>query len=214
MKSTKKRILAVIVATLTVIVGTLLVCNLLVVNYAKGRCFDEVSAIPHNKVGLLLGTSPKLRNGRNNVYFTYRINTTVALYKAGKIDFILVSGDNCKKEYNEPEEMKNALMAQGIPAERIFLDYAGFRTLDSVVRANKVFGQNSFTIISQKFHNERALYLAKHYGIEAVAMNARDASAFWGFKTQCREKLARVKLFVDLLIGKKPKFLGEEIEIK
>lgn len=212
--SAKKTIIISVASAFCLAVIAMFVCNKLVVDNATGKCYDDVNLISHNKVGLLLGTSPKLKSGRNNVYFDYRISTTVELYNAGKIDYVLVSGDNRKATYNEPEEMQKALMAQGIPEDRIILDFAGFRTLDSVVRANKVFGQNSFTIISQKFHNERALYLCRHYGIYAIAMNARDASAFWGLKTQVREKLARVKLFVDFLVGKQPRFLGEKIEIK
>lgn len=104
-------------------------------------------------------------------------------------------------------------MAQGIPESRIFLDYAGFRTLDSVVRAKEIFGQDRFTVISQKFHNERAVYLARHYDIEAIGFNAQDVSVNNGFKTRIREWLARVKVFVDLLTNKQPKFLGEQIEI-
>lgn len=192
---------------------TAVICNGVVARYAEGKCYDSVEEIPHNKVGLLLGTSPKVKSGRSNVYFTNRISTTVALFNAGKIDYVLVSGDNRRNDYNEPEMMKKALLAQGVPPECIVLDYAGFRTLDSVVRANKVFGQSTYTIISQKFHNERALYLAKHFGIEAIAMNAKDATVFYGFKTLLREKLARVKLFVDLLVGKQPKFLGDQITI-
>lgn len=192
----------------------IVMCNRRVTNSAMGKCYDEVGLIPHNKVGLLLGTAPRLGNGCRNAYFDYRIEATVNLYKAGKIDYVLISGDNRKQDYNEPEEMRNALVAGGIPSEKIVLDYAGFRTLDSVVRADKVFGQKSFTIISQKFHNERALYLAEYFGIDAIALNAKDVSAFWGFKTKCREVLARVKLFIDLQIGKQPKFLGEKIEIQ
>jgi SanA protein len=109
-------------------------------------------------VGLVLGTSQYLKNGYLNWYFKYRIEATVELYKKGKIDFILVSGDNSHKNYDEPTAFKNELIKRGIPADQIYLDYAGFRTLDSVVRAKEIFGQTSITIISQKFHNERAIY--------------------------------------------------------
>ncbi len=210
----KKKIFFIALPLLLLLaIVAMFVCNRMVTRYAEGKCYDDVSTIPYNKVGLLLGTSPWVRSGKNNAYYDYRIAATVALFKAGKIDYVLVSGDNRKNNYNEPEMMKKSLMAQGIPQERIVLDYAGFRTLDSVVRANKVFGQSSFTVISQRFHNERALYLAKHFGLDAIAMNAKDPSAYYGFKTLAREKLARVKLFVDLLIGKQPKFLGDKITI-
>lgn len=170
--------------------------------------------IPNNNVGLLLGTSPKLKNGKNNLYFDYRITATEELYKAGKIKYILISGDNCKESYNEPEEMKKALMEEGIPEEVIYLDYAGFRTLDSVVRAKEIFGQNQFTIISQKFHNERAIYLAEKNGIKAIGFNAKDVDVHSGLKTQIRERFARVKMFMDLMINKQPHFLGKKVVLE
>ena len=126
----------------------------------------------------MLGTSPKLRNGEDNLYFLYRIQATADLYKAGKISYILISGDNSRSNYNEPESMKQALIRLGIPSKVIYLDYAGLRTLDSVVRAKKIFGQNSITIISQKFHNERAIFIAQAYGIDALfPMVGESASA-------------------------------------
>ena len=149
-----------------------------------------------------------------NLYFKYRIDATVELYKKGKIDFVLISGDNGNKNYDEPTDFKNELIRHGIPENKIFLDFAGFRTLDSVVRCKEIFGQNSITIISQQFHNERAIYLAKNNEIEAVGFNARDVSGRYGLKVKVREYLARTKVFVDILLGVKPKFLGEKVEIK
>ena len=110
--------------------------------------------------------------------------------------------------------MKNELINRGIPADKIYEDFAGFRTLDSVVRAKEIFGQNSYIIISQKFHNERAIYLAQKNGIEAFGFNAKDVNKYAGIKTKIREYLARTKVFVDFFIGKEPKFGGEKIEIK
>ena len=139
---------------------------------------------------------------------------TVKLYKAGKIDFVLVSGDNGRTEYDEPTDFKDELIKNAIPENKIFLDYAGFRTLDSVVRAKKVFGQKSITIISQEFHNERAIFLAKRHGIKAVGFNAKDVTTRYGLKVEIREYFSRTKVFIDLLLGVQPKFLGEAIEIK
>lgn len=119
-----------------------------------------------------------------------------------------------KEDYNEPEEMKKALMQKGIPEKSIYLDYAGFRTLDSVVRAKEVFGQNRLTIISQRFHNKRAIYLAEKNGIDAIGYNAPNVNAYAGLKTNIRELLARVKMFIDLGIDKQPHFLGEKIIIE
>ena len=170
--------------------------------------------VPTNKVGLVLGTSKWLKDGRPNLYFKYRIQAAYDLYKAGKIKYILVSGDNSFKNYNEPREMHNALVDLGVPSEAIVLDFAGFRTLDSVVRCKKVFGQQNVTIISQPFHNKRALYIASNYGMQAIGYNAKDVNLYSGLKTQLREKLARVKVFIDLyIINKQPKFLGDKIEI-
>jgi SanA protein len=126
----------------------------------------------------------------------------------------VVSGDNGNKRYYEPTEFKNELIEQGIPKNKIFLDNAGFRTLDSVVRIKEIFGQNSVTIISQKFHNERAIYLAEHFNIKAIGFNTKDVFGRYGLKVQIREYLAKVKVFVDILFKVKPKFLGDKIEIK
>lgn len=181
-------------------------CNVQVTIETKKLLYSDITAVPTHKVGLLLGTNPYLKNGNPNKYFTYRIEAAVALYEAGKIQYILVSGDNHKLGYNEPEEMKQALISKGVPEDRIVLDYAGFRTLDSVVRAKEVFANEQFVIISQQFHNERALFLALHNGIKAVGFNAQDVTAYYGFKTRLREYLARTKLFLDLQWGVKPKF--------
>ena len=125
-----------------------------------------------------------------------------------------MSGDNRKKDYNEPEEMKQALVAKGIPVEIIFPDYAGFRTFDSVVRAKEVFGQTEFIVVSQRFHNERAIFIAGKKGIDAVGYNASDVSAYYGFLTKIREYGARCKVFLDMMFRKKPHFLGDPIDIE
>ncbi len=184
----------------------IIACNVQVVQETKKLLYNEIAEVPARKLGLLLGTNPYLKNGTPNKYFLYRVEAAVQLYQAGKIAYILVSGDNHREDYNEPEEMKKALMRKGIPEDRILLDYAGFRTLDSVVRAKEVFGAEDFVAISQRFHNERALFLAKHYGIEGIGFNAQDVTAYYGIKTRLRECLARTKLFVDLWFKVQPKF--------
>lgn len=175
--------------------------------------FDNVQNLPDFKTALVLGTSKTLQNGNPNPYFTKRIKATAELYKSGIIQAIIVSGDNSVKGYNEPEQMKNDLITEGIPAEIIFEDFAGFRTLDSVVRAKEIFGQDKIIIVSQQFHNERAIYLAQKNGIEAFGFNAVDVNSKFGFTTNVREKLARVKVFVDLFFGVDAKFGGEKIVI-
>ncbi len=188
--------------------------NLHVENRTKKDIFTDTKTIPRNKVALLLGTNPINRSGTPNSYFTNRIKTAAKLYHAGKVDFIIASGDNHTRKYDEPTAMKKALMAQGIPESRIIPDYAGFRTLDSVVRAKEVFGCDSLTIISQADHDARALYLAKANGIHAIAMAAPlRASRKVRVRLALREWLARDKMMLDILFGKKPHFLGERIPI-
>ena len=196
-----------------VLLGFILYSNIRIDRYSKGKLYDTVSDVPHYQTALVLGTSPTGRNGGPNLYFLSRIDAAVKLYEAGKIDRILVSGDNRKEEYNEPEDMKKALVGKGIPEEVIFLDYAGFRTLDSVVRAKEVFGQSEFIVVSQKFHNERAVFIAGKKGIKAAGFNATDVRASYGFITHVREWGARCKVFIDLIFGKKPHFLGAPVDL-
>lgn len=136
------------------------------------------------------------------------------LFKAEKIHYLLLSGDNHIKEYDEPTDMKEALLALDIPDSCIILDYAGFRTLDSVVRCKEVFGEDSMTIISQKFHNERALFISNKNNINAIGFNAQEVNKNYSFKTRVREYFARVKCVIDIyLLYTSPKFLGDEIQI-
>lgn len=181
---------------------------------AEDNVTSDIGNLPNEKVGLLLGASKILSNGQPNPYFVNRIKATAELYHAGRIKYIIASGDNSRKNYNEPEDMKNALIELGVPADKIYEDFAGFRTLDSVVRAKEIFGQESFIVISQRFHNERAIYLAHRNGITAYGYNAKDVDKDAGFKTNLREKFARVKVFWDFFFGVEPKFGGEKIEIK
>ena len=210
----KQKIIKTIAWLAVACLALIATCDIAVKATAHGRTYDNVSDIPHNRVGLLLGTNSTTPRGTHNYYYTHRINAAAELFHAGKVDYLLISGDNSSKHYDEPTMMRDSLLLHGVPADRIVLDYAGFRTLDSVIRAKEVFGQSSFTIISQKFHNERALVQARHYGIDAIAYNADDVILGYPWiKVQCRERLARVKLYLDLLTGKQPKFLGEKVNI-
>lgn len=184
--------------------------NLYVDYKSKDFIYCDLQKIPDNKVGLVLGTSKKLANSADNPYFTKRITAAYELYKAKKIQYIIVSGDNGNKHYNEPQDMKQDLMDLGVPEHVIFLDYAGFRTLDSVFRAKQIFDQDSITIISQEFHNQRAVYIAQYLGLNAIGYNAKDVNSTFGRKTIFREKLARVKVIIDQLIAKGPKYLGDK----
>lgn len=178
------------------------------------QIYDSVDEIPVRYVGLVLGCVKKV-GPYDNVFFNARVDAAVKLLQAGKVQFLLVSGDNHRNGYNEPQDMKDALIAKGVPADRIYCDYAGFRTLDSVVRARRIFGQRDMTIISQKFHNERALYMARRLGLpDSVAYNAEDADPEWMFKMYFREIGARFMAVLDVeMFNTEPKFLGEKVNI-
>ena len=176
---------------------------------ATGRIFRNTDQIPHNDVALVLGTARMTRKGNPNLHFTQRINAAVELYRSGKVQHLLVSGDNHIASYDEPTDMMNALVAAGIPTDAITRDYAGFRTLDSGVRANSVFGLKKFTIVTEEFHCPRALWIARQHGLEAVAFAAPDLSARWSLRVKARESLARVLCGLDLyLLNRSPKFPG------
>ncbi|MBQ9356858.1 MAG: YdcF family protein [Prevotella sp.] len=188
-------------------IAVMLICNQIVMNNAKGKVFSEIDSIKYNKVGLLLGTTPQARIGRIiNYFFVYRIDAAERLYKAGKIGKILISGDeNSLDGINEPECMKDSLVARGVPAGATILDGKGYRTICSVVNANKIFGLKCFTIISQEIHNERALYQAEHLGLDmenVQAYNAEIPKSRRAYLTSIREYFARVKMFWDLLTHK------------
>lgn len=210
---TKKLIKKSILLSPLVIIILIFLINFYVEQKTKDYIYDDVDNIPKNEVGLLLGTSKYLTSGIENLYYTYRIQAAVELYENEKIDIIIVSGDNSTKDYNEPVMMMNDLVEKGVKEEDIVLDYAGFRTLDSVVRSKEIFEQNKITIISQRFHNERAIFIAKTKDINAIGYNAKDVNIRYGFKTQIREYLARVKMFFDIAVNKQPKYLGEKILI-
>jgi SanA protein len=177
---------------------------------AAGHEFHSVAALPARDVGLVLGTSRTTRHGRPNLHFNQRIAAAAALYQTGKVRHLLVSGDNHIASYNEPDDMRQALIAAGVPADAITCDYAGFRTLDSVVRAKEVFGLSRCTIISEEFHCPRALWIARRHGLDAVAFAAPDVGLrAWSIRAAAREQFARSWCAVDLyLLHRGPKFLG------
>lgn len=211
----KKKTILLILLMLGIMAGvSIYFSNKTIIKNTEGKLFSDVNNIPYSKVGLLLGTTKYTKKaGFYNPYYTNRIEATNKLLKAGKIKYIIISGDNGRKEYNEPELMRADLIKSGVDSTKIYLDYAGFRTLDSIIRLKEVFGQDSVTVISQKFHNERAVYIASKEGIVATGFNAKDVTAAQGVKTQLREKLARVKVFIDCFFGTKSKFLGKKIRI-
>lgn len=192
----------------------ILLCNYWVIRSTRQQLYSKTADIPANDVGLLLGASKTLKSGYANLFFKFRIEAAVELFKAGKIKHIIVSGDNHKTEYDEATDMRDALIAMGVPDSCITLDYAGFRTLDSMVRCLKVFGQKNVTVISQEFHNQRAIFIGNHYDMKVLAFNAKDVPNQFSLKTRLREYFAKFKAVLDLyLLHTDPKFLGEEVKI-
>lgn len=177
---------------------------------SSGRHTAIVSDVPRGGTGVVLGCAPTIA-GLPNVYFTNRIRAAAALWHAGKVSSLLVTGDNSTKDYNEAEAMKNALVERGVPQEAVCCDFAGLRTLDSIVRASKIFGARRIVIVSQRFHNERALAIASHFGIEAYGLDAPDARRrSHRLRSWVRERAARVAMMLDLFVlQRQPRFLGQ-----
>lgn len=197
---------------LTLLIFGIVVCNRSVKDYSREFLYTSSKEIPANSVGLVLGTSKFAHKGGINPYFQYRMETAYELYSLGKIKHLIVSGDNHVKGYNEPQQMKDYLIDLGVDSSDITMDYAGFRTFDSMIRVKEIFGQNQVTVISQQFHNERAIYLARKNGIEAIAINAK--TPWYSPRMRVREYLAKCKAVLDVYVLKTtPKFLGEKIEI-
>jgi SanA protein len=181
---------------------------------AQGKLSDDLANVPERPVALVLGCAPTLANGRPNRYFTARMKTAADLFHTGKCRYLLVSGDNGRSVYDEPTSMRDALVALGVPESAIVRDYAGFDTLDSVLRAKEVFSQETLLVVSQRFHNERAICIGQHHGMDLYGVNAVDVSGPLGVKVRFREKLARVKTLLDLHLWKsRPKFLGPLLSI-
>jgi SanA protein len=188
--------------------------SLLVIGAARGRTYSDPAAIPARRVGLVLGCSRFLGGGYRNSFFDNRIQAAAQLVRAGKVRYLVVSGDNHVRGYDEPKDMKDSLVQAGVPAENIFCDYAGLRTLDSIVRVREIFGQSAVTIISQEFHNQRAIFIAEHRGIDAIGFNAPEVDAYDSFRTKCRELVARANMLLDLFVFRRgPKYLGEKVII-
>lgn len=205
----------IIVAGMAVMLVILLIwgCDWWVRKAAATHCTSHLASLDEAPVALVLGCSPMLGK-RRNLFFDYRIEAATQLFKAGKVKALIVSGDNGSKDYDEPTMMKEALMAKGLPESVIYCDYAGFRTLDSVVRANSIFMQPRFIVVSQRFHNERAVFLARRHGLEATGFDARDVSRRIAPKTWLREYLARVQAVLDVtVLQTSPKFSGPKVKI-
>ncbi len=190
------------------------VCYYWISSTGQALSFDDIEAIEVREVALVLGTSRSVNGVYENPFFTHRMEAAAALYHAGKVKHILVSGDNSTHNYNEPRDMRQKLIALGVPKEAITMDFAGLRTLDSVVRSKEIFQQRKIIIVSQEFHNHRALFIARYHGINAIAYNAKYP-IYASNKTLLREVFARSCAVLDLyLLGTQPKYLGDKIDIR
>lgn len=201
--------------TVVAVVLLVFLSHALVRQAAADLIYGDIDAVPMRDAALLLGTSPSTRTGRTNPFFERRIEAAVALLRSDRVRVVVVSGDNSHHSYNEPAAMRRALMERGVPPDRIVEDFAGFRTLDSVIRMNAVFGQDRFIVVSQRFHVERALFLAAAHGIDAIGFSAGDPGGSALLPVRLREYGARVKAVLDAyLLRTGPRFLGEPVPIE
>ncbi|MFV9997123.1 MAG: outer membrane permeability protein SanA [Arsenophonus endosymbiont of Dermacentor nuttalli] len=202
--------------SLLIIIATVIVATLAFDRWISWKTtdyiYDDVKKLPPRSVGMILGTAKYYSSGLPNEYYMYRIQGAITAYNSGKIKYLLVSGDNAHYNYNEPITMRRDLISAGIPAAKIVLDFAGFRTLDSVIRTHQVFATNNFTIITQRFHCERALFIAMKKGIDAQCYAVASPKKI--IKVRVREVFARIGALIDLYILKsEPRFLGQQESI-
>lgn len=195
-----RRLLFLLVFGVLLLVLGVLACGAWIEQSGKGAVYDRAEAIPPREVGLVLGTSEKQRGGGENPYFQNRMDAAARLFRLGKVKRLLLSGDRRQADYNEPAAMKRALVSRGIPARALSVDNAGVRTLDSVVRARQIFGLARFTIISQREHAQRALLIARHYHIDAIAYAADDVPFQNAVRAHVHEWLAQVAVIFDLYV--------------
>jgi len=179
---------------------------------AKPFIYHSIDKVPAKKAALVLGSAKYLNNGHINYFYKYRIDAAAKLFNTGKVKAIIVSGDNGSKEYDEPTMMRDDLMAQGVPEKYITLDYAGFRTLDSIFRAESIFDLEDYIIVSQQFHLERAIYIAHQEGQKVIGFVAKDfKNTVWAKRMEQRELLARAKAFFDLNVwNREPRYYGKK----
>jgi SanA protein len=204
--------LSLIITSLVLLIIT--TGNIWINRSTKSKLYSDITTLPYNKVGLIPGCNQYVADGVLNTYYTQRIEAGAKLFRQGKIDYILVSGDNAHASYDEPRAMKKSLIESGVPKDRIYSDYAGFRTLDTIVRAREVFQLKEVTLISQSFQNRRGVFIGEKRDIDIVAFNVEPLGIETNYKTRIREVFAKMKMLLDLyILDKEPKFLGDEIII-
>lgn len=179
---------------------------------AEATSFSEVGKVPAVDVALVLGTAPIGPEGGPNRYFVYRLDAAAALYKAGKAKYFIVSGTR-EGRYDEPTAMRAGLIERGVPAEAIYRDFDGDRTLDSIVRARRIYGQTRLVIVSQRFHLARALFLAHHEGIDAWGFEARDVDQPYSIFTELRRYPSALRAYWDVWMNASPGDLGKPVAI-
>jgi SanA protein len=180
----------------------ILLCNWVIIKNTESKLFFDVKQLPSNDVGLVLGTSKYVARGKENLFFKYRMEASALLFKEGKVKYLILSGNKEAETYDEPKAMKNELLKLGVPENAMMLDTAGYRTYDSVLHCKEIYGQEKITVISQNFHNARALYLADHEGLDAIGFAAQDVPDGYSVKTLAREYLARPKAMLDVYVLK------------
>jgi sanA protein len=202
----RRQILYSSIAILAILVIIVALCNISVDRNAEGRTFSNINDVPTMQTALLLGTNPKTRDGkRPSSFYLARINATAELYKHGKFRQLIISGDK-REGYDEPQTMRHDLIERGVPDSIIMMDGQGYRTLLSLRNSKQYFGVHDMIIISQKWHNERSIFLADKMNIKAVGYNADDVRHPRAIWTHIRELLARVKLFIDLYVTHREDF--------
>ncbi|MBX7135193.1 MAG: YdcF family protein [Fimbriimonadaceae bacterium] len=212
--SKRRRILRWLAGVSFVALAGLITVNQVVLSSTAGRIYTSTDLVPSRPVALVLGTSPTVA-GRKNLFFERRMDAAAKLYRSGKVKAILVSGDNGSVYYDEPGAMQKALVQRGVPTSAITQDHAGFRTLDSVLRAKRVFGVKAVTLVTDDFHLPRALFIARHEGLDAVGFQTKPLPPSVSPKTYVREVGSRALMFVDLYVLKRePKFGGPPIAIR
>lgn len=210
-----RKILFVLLALAICAIAFVAGVNWWIVREARGRVFTRVENVHENEIGLVLGTSPTVGGRWSNPFFAGRINAAASLFKAGKVKHLLLSGDNSRRTYDEPTAMRDALIERGVPSDAITLDYAGFRTLDTMARATSVFGLTRCTIISDDFHLPRAIYLATAHHLDACGFVSASVSWKWSKKTRLREIGSRLLAWIDVqILRTKPKFYGPKVQIR
>jgi len=216
MSQKKKRSIGfkLVVLPLLLLGAFVLFCNLWVVLSTKSRVFDSIADIQANPIGLVLGTSKKVAPNQPNQHFEHRLAAAAELYREGKVRHLLVSGDRDSRYYNEPRDMTAKLLSLEVPKEAITPDNSGYRTLDSIVRAKKIYGLDRVTIISDGFHVNRALFVAQREGLDAVAFASQPVRLKSSLKARLREYLARVLVVLDLyLFDTQPNEMGDPVSI-